>query len=72
VNQESSTESLKLLKRFHIKTGIGLLNNATLCRPSEALIYSLEDKVNMFMGTDLDYMMLENLLLTKRDEADTW
>jgi len=26
----------------------------------------------MFMGTDLDYLILENLLVTKRAESDTW
>jgi len=31
-----------------------------------------EDAVNMFMGTDLNYMILEDLLVTKREELDIW
>ncbi len=72
VREKTSPDFYHLLQRFQEKTGHGLLINATLCRPGEALVCSPEDAVNMFMGADLDYMILENLLVTKRPESDSW
>jgi carbamoyltransferase len=72
VREESSPDFYKLLSRFHEKTGHGLLINASLCRPGEALVCTPEDAVNMFMGTDLNYMIIENLLVTKRERPDNW
>lgn len=62
----------RLLCCFQQKTGHGLLINTTLSRPGEALVCSPDDAINMFMGTDLSYMILENLLVTKRDVPDAW
>jgi len=72
VRQQSNPDFYKLLECFEQKTGQGVLINATLSRPGEALICSPEDAVSMFLGTDLNYMILENLLVTKRAESDTW
>jgi len=72
VDADSSPDFYRLLKSFQEKSGHGLLINASLCRPGEALICSPEDAINMFMGTDLVYMILEDLLITKRAESETW
>lgn len=72
VCQQSNPDFHQLLRRFQEKTGHGLLINASLSRPGEALMCSPKDAVSMFMGTDLDYLILENLLVTKRPESDTW
>lgn len=72
VKEESNADFYKLLKAFQDRTGHGLLINATLCRPGEALVCTPEDAVNMFMGTDLNYMIMENVLVTKREQSDTW
>ena len=72
VKEENNPDFYHLLKEFQDCTGHGLLINATLCRPGEALVCTPEDAVNMFMGTDLNYMILENLLVTKRKESSTW
>ena len=72
VKEDNNPDFYHLLKEFQDRTGHGLLINATLCRPGEALVCTPEDAVNMFMGTDLNYMILENLLVTKRKESNTW
>ncbi|MDD9889827.1 MAG: carbamoyltransferase [Gammaproteobacteria bacterium] len=72
VKQESNPDFYRLLQAFQDRTGHGLLINATLSRPGEALVCTPEDAVNMFMGTDLNYMIMENVLVTKRKESDTW
>ena len=72
VNQRSNPDFHRLLQCFKENTGHGLLINATLSRPGEPLACTPEDAVNMFMGTDLNYMILEDLLVTKREELDIW
>jgi carbamoyltransferase len=72
VTQQSNPEFHKLLGYFQERTGHGVLINTTLSRPGEALICTPEDAVSMFLGTDLDYLIMENLLVTKRPESDTW
>ena len=72
VNQANNPDFYRLLQSFQGETGHGLLINATLSRPGEALVCTPEDAVNMFMGTDLNYMILEDLLVTKREEPDIW
>jgi carbamoyltransferase len=72
VRKETSPDFHRLLTDFQQRSGHGLLINATLCRPGEALVCTPDDAINMFMGTDLDYMILENLLVTKRQVTDDW
>ena len=72
VRKESNPAFYKLLERFEAKTGNGVLINTTLSRPGEALICSPEDAVSMFLGTDLNYMIMEDVLVTKRAESDSW
>lgn len=72
VREQSNPAFHQLLSRFYNKTGHGLLINATLCRPGEALVCTPEDAINMFMGTDLNYLIMENVLVTKREVADNW
>ena len=62
----------KLLSHFYKISGHGLLINTALSRPGEAMVCSPEDAISLFMGTDLQYMILENLLVTKREESETW
>jgi carbamoyltransferase len=62
----------KLLSHFHELSGQGLLINTALSRPGEAMACNPEDAINMFMGTDLKYLILENILVTKREESETW
>lgn len=72
VKKESNADFYKLLECFEARTGHGVLINATLSRPGEALICSPDDAVSMFLGTDLNYMIMENVLVTKRAESDSW
>lgn len=57
-----------LLKAMEEKTGQGIVLNTSLNRPGEALICSPEDALEMFFGSDLDYLIMQDLLVTKRPE----
>ncbi len=72
VKQETNPDFHKLLSLFHQQTGHGLLINASLSRPGEALICTPEDAVNFFLGTDLNYMIMEDVLVTKRERSEDW
>ena len=72
VTEKTNEDFYRLLKAFQARTGHGLLINASLSRPGEALVCTPEDAVNMFMGTDLNYMIMENVLVTKREESEPW
>ena len=61
-----------LLSAFQGLTGHGLLLNASLSRPGEALVCTPEDALNMFLGTDLSYMIMEDVLVTKRESSPKW
>lgn len=72
VTHDGNPRFYQLLKFFEEKTGNGIVINTALNRPGEALICSPEDAVEMFIGSDLVYLIMEDILVTKRAERDTW
>lgn len=72
VTHDANPRFYQLLKFVEDKTGYGIVINTTLNRPGEALICSPEDAVDMFIGSDLSYLIMEDILVTKRAERDTW
>ncbi len=62
----------RLLTLFREKTGNPLLINSSMSRPGEALVCSPEHAVEMFVNSGLKYLILENLLVTRRPEEDSW
>lgn len=72
VDADSNPDLHKLLLGFQQETGHGMLINASLNRPGEALVCSPEDAVNMFLGTDLDYLIMEDVLVTRREQSEQW
>ncbi len=72
VDVDSNPDLHRLLVGFQQETGHGILINASLNRPGEALVCSPEDAVNMFLGTDLDYLIMEDVLVTRREQTETW
>ncbi|MBL4821711.1 MAG: carbamoyltransferase [Gammaproteobacteria bacterium] len=72
VTHDANPRFYQLLKFMEEKTGFGIVINASLNRPAEALVCSPEDAVNMFIGSELEYMIMEDILVTKRDEPEDW
>ena len=72
VNAQNNSDLYKLLTHFQEKSGHGVLMNTALSRPGEALVCSPDDALNMFMGTDLEYLIMQDILVTKREEASNW
>lgn len=72
VTLDNNPELFKLLTLFQQKSGHGVLMNTALSRPGEALVCSPDDALSMFMGTDLEYLIMQDILVTKREEPSKW
>lgn len=72
VVEKNNPDLHKLLMAFQQKSGHGILMNTALSRPGEALVCSPDDALNLFMGTDLDYLIMEDILVTKKEESSRW
>ncbi|MEC8428820.1 MAG: carbamoyltransferase C-terminal domain-containing protein, partial [Pseudomonadota bacterium] len=46
-------------------TGNGVVMNTSLNRRGEAMVCSPTDALNMFFGSDLQYLIMEDILVTK-------
>lgn len=55
-----------LIEELERLTGNGVVLNTSLNRRGEAMVCSPEDALTMFFGSDLQYLALEDLLVTKR------
>jgi carbamoyltransferase len=65
VNEETNPRYYALLKEMEKLTGNGVVLNTSLNRRGEPMVCSPEDALNMFFGSDLQYLFLEDLLVTK-------
>jgi len=54
-----------LLLAMEKRTGYGVLLNTSLNRRGEPMVCSPEDALNMFFGSDLEYLMMEDILIKK-------
>lgn len=55
----------KLLEEFYRKTKLPILINTSFNRKGEAIVESPYDALNVFLYTDIDYLVLENFLIKK-------
>jgi carbamoyltransferase len=55
-----------LLERLEALTGNAVVLNTSLNRQGEPIVCSPRDAARMFLGSDLRYLVLEDLLVTKR------
>ena len=65
VSEETNPRYYALLKEMEKLTGNGVVLNTSLNRRGEAMVCSPEDALDMFFGSDLEYLFLEDLLVTK-------
>ena len=66
VSRETSPRYYELLEAMEARTGNGVLLNTSLNRRGEPMVCSPADALNMFLGCDLEYLALEDWLVTKR------
>lgn len=65
VSKESNPRYYKLLQEVEKRTGNAVVLNTSLNRRGEPMVCSPDDALNMFYGSDLQYLVLENILVRK-------
>jgi len=55
----------QLMEEMEKLTGNGVVLNTSLNRRGEAMVCSPTDALNMFFGSDLEYLIMEDILVTK-------
>ena len=65
VDQDTNRRYFDLLNRMKDRTGNGVVLNTSLNRRGEPMVCSPDDALAMFFGSDLQYLFMEDLLVTK-------
>jgi carbamoyltransferase len=77
VHRETNPRFHALIEAFAARTGCPLLANTSFNVRGEPIVGSPEDAYRCFMRTEMDYLVLENCLLTKSEQPqlprdDAW
>ena len=77
VHQQTNPRYYELIRHFEQKTGCGVLVNTSFNVRGEPIVCTPEDAYRCFMRTEMDYLVLENFLLTKSQQQpwerdDSW
>ncbi|MGI9305511.1 MAG: carbamoyltransferase family protein [Gammaproteobacteria bacterium] len=68
VHEETNPRYHALLKSFEEETGCSVLVNTSFNVRGEPIVCTPEDAYRCFMRTEMDYLVLENFLLTKTEQ----
>ena len=71
VNKESNPKFYKLIKSFQELTDCSVLVNTSFNIRGEPIVCTPEEAYHCFMQTEMDYLVLENCLLSKK-EQNAW
>ncbi len=77
VHRETNPRYHALLSAFKKRTGCGVLVNTSFNVRGEPIVCTPEDAYRCFMRTEMDYLVIENLLLAKPEQPamprdDSW
>lgn len=77
VHPETNPRYYELIRQFEAKTGCSVLVNTSFNVRGEPIVCTPEDAYRCFMRTQMDYLVLENYLLAKSEQAqwkqdDSW
>ena len=68
VHYDTNPKYYKLLAKFNKKTKCPILVNTSFNVRGEPIVCSPTDAFKCFMGTGLDFLVIENFLLKKNDQ----
>ena len=77
VHEETNPRFHRLLKAFEAETGCAVLVNTSFNVRGEPIVCTPEDAYRCFMRTEMDYLVMENVVLAKTDQPqwekdDSW
>ncbi len=65
VTEKINPRYYALIKEVELLTGNGVVLNTSLNRRGEPMVCTPEDALNMFYGSDLQYLIMQDILVTK-------
>jgi len=68
VHEQTNPRYYRLIKKFYEKTGCPVIVNTSFNVRGEPIVCTPEDAYRCFMRTDMDYLILENYILGKKDQ----
>ena len=68
VNNKTNPKYFNLLNEFYKITGCPILVNTSFNVRGEPIVFSPLDAYRCFMGTELDYLIIENFILDKNEQ----
>jgi len=71
VHKDSNPRFHMLIDQFEKLTGCPLVINTSFNVRGEPIVYTPEDAYRCFMNTEMDYLVMENILLAKVDQNNT-
>jgi carbamoyltransferase len=71
VNEKNNKRYYNLLKEFKKQTGCPLLVNTSFNVRGEPIVCTPQDAYTCFMRTEMDYLVLNNYLLDKKEQPNT-
>jgi carbamoyltransferase len=66
VTKETNPRYYALIEHLEVLRGVPVVLNTSLNRRGEPMICSPTDALNMFYGCDLEYLIMEDILVTKK------
>jgi len=77
IHQETNSRFYQLIDQFEQKTQCPVLINTSFNVRGEPIVNTPEDAYRCFMRTEMDYLVMENVILAKSDQPladqnDTW
>jgi carbamoyltransferase len=68
VHEDSNPRYYKLIKKFEEKTGYAVIVNTSFNVRGEPIVCTPEDAYRCFMRTEMDYLVLEDFIIAKKDQ----
>ena len=68
VHKETNQRFFHLLSEFNKLSGCPVLINTSFNVRGEPIVYSPEDAFKCFMSTEMDFLVMENMLLDKKNQ----
>jgi carbamoyltransferase len=65
VTQNSNSKFYQLITKFHEKTGVPVLLNTSFNGPKEPIVETPNDAIRCFYETGLDFLVINNFLISK-------
>ena len=70
VHKETNPRFFSLIEHFEKLTQCPILINTSFNVRGEPIVYTPEDAYRCFMRTEMDYLVMENILINKKDQSD--